>query len=141
MHMSPQPDLAGLGLVGGAAEEEAFQGGAVEGEQGPKVAEPCEGRGGKDGACNQHQADEKARKAPHSSRDDQENTIDPQGIGNFQAGEGEIRQHGDGGVEEDFCGSPVEADGDISDQQAAHNRQCPRYPAGAEGGGVFEEIQ
>ena len=39
MHMSPGPDFTGLGLVGGAAEEEAFQCRSVKGEEGPEVTE------------------------------------------------------------------------------------------------------
>ena len=49
MHMSPEPDLAGLRFVGGAAEEEASKCGAVEGEERPEIAEACEGRCGKNG--------------------------------------------------------------------------------------------
>lgn len=43
MHMSAGPDFTGLGFVGGAAEEEAFQCGTVKGEEGPEVTEACEG--------------------------------------------------------------------------------------------------
>lgn len=43
MHMSTGPDFTGLGLIGGAAEEEAFQCGTVKGEEGPEVTEACEG--------------------------------------------------------------------------------------------------
>lgn len=43
MHMTAGPDFTGLGLVGGAAEEEAFQCGAVKGEERPEVTEACEG--------------------------------------------------------------------------------------------------
>ena len=49
MHMSTGPDFTGLGFVGGAAEEEAFQCGTVKGKEGPKVAEACEGRCGNHG--------------------------------------------------------------------------------------------
>ena len=43
MHMSTGPDFTGLGFVGGAAEEEAFQCGTVKGEEGPEVTEACKG--------------------------------------------------------------------------------------------------
>ena len=43
MHMTARPDFTGLGLIGGAAEEEAFQCGTVKGEEGPEVTEACEG--------------------------------------------------------------------------------------------------
>ena len=43
MHMTAGPDFTGLGLIGGAAEEEAFQCGTVKGEEGPEVTEACEG--------------------------------------------------------------------------------------------------
>ena len=43
MHMTAGPDFTGLGLIGGAAEEEAFQRGSVKGKEGPKVTEACEG--------------------------------------------------------------------------------------------------
>ena len=43
------PDFTGLGFVGGAAEEEAFQCGTVKGKEGPEVAEACEGRCGNHG--------------------------------------------------------------------------------------------
>ena len=49
MHMSTGPDFTGLGFVGGAAEEEAFQCGTVKGKEGPEVAEACEGRCGNHG--------------------------------------------------------------------------------------------
>ena len=49
MHMSAEPDFTGLGFVGGAAEEEAFQCGTVKGKEGPEVAEACEGRCGNHG--------------------------------------------------------------------------------------------
>ena len=44
MHVSAGPDFVGLGFVGGPAEEEALQGRAVKGAEGPKVAETCKGR-------------------------------------------------------------------------------------------------
>ena len=43
MRMTAGPDFTGLGFVGGAAEEEAFQCGTVKGEEGPEVTEACEG--------------------------------------------------------------------------------------------------
>ena len=49
MHMTAGPDFTGLCLIGGAAEEEAFQCGTVKGEEGPEVAEACEGRCGNHG--------------------------------------------------------------------------------------------
>ena len=49
MHMSAGPDFTGLGFVGGAAEEEAFQCGTVKGKEGPEVAEAREGRGSNHG--------------------------------------------------------------------------------------------
>ena len=49
MHMTARPDFTGLGLIGGAAEEEAFQCGPVKGEEGPEVTEACEGRCGNHG--------------------------------------------------------------------------------------------
>ena len=49
MHMSPGPDFTGLCLIGGAAEEEAFQCRSVKGEEGPEVTEACEGRCGNHG--------------------------------------------------------------------------------------------
>ena len=49
MHMTAGPDFTGLGLIGGAAEEEAFQCGPVKGEEGPEVTEACEGRCGNHG--------------------------------------------------------------------------------------------
>ena len=39
MHMTAGPDFTGLCLIGGAAEEEAFQCGTVKGEEGPEVTE------------------------------------------------------------------------------------------------------
>ena len=49
MHMTAGPDFTGLCLIGGATEEEAFQCGTVKGEEGPEVAEACEGRCGNHG--------------------------------------------------------------------------------------------
>ena len=49
MHMTAGPDFTGLCLIGGAAEEEAFQCGSVKGEEGPEVTEACEGRCGNHG--------------------------------------------------------------------------------------------
>ena len=49
MHMTAGPDFTGLCLIGGAAEEEAFQCGSVKGKEGPEVAEACEGRCGNHG--------------------------------------------------------------------------------------------
>ena len=49
MHMSTGPDFTGLGFVGGAAEQEASESRAVKGEEGPEVAEACEGRCGNHG--------------------------------------------------------------------------------------------
>ena len=49
MHMTAGPDFTGLGFVGGAAEEEAFERGTVKREEGPEVAEACEGRCGNHG--------------------------------------------------------------------------------------------
>ena len=46
MHMSAGPDFTGLCLIGGTAEEEAFQCRSVKGEEGPEVTEACEGRCG-----------------------------------------------------------------------------------------------
>ena len=43
MHMTTEPDFTGLGLIGGAAEEEAFQCGTVKGKEGPEVTEAGEG--------------------------------------------------------------------------------------------------
>lgn len=43
MHMTAGPDFTGLCLIGGAAEEEAFQCGTVKGEEGPEVTEACKG--------------------------------------------------------------------------------------------------
>ena len=47
--MTAGPDFTGLGFVGGAAEQEAFQCGTVKGKAGPKVTEACEGRCGNHG--------------------------------------------------------------------------------------------
>lgn len=44
--MSAGPYFIRLGHVGGAAEQEAFQRRAVEGVEGPEIAEACEGRCG-----------------------------------------------------------------------------------------------
>ena len=49
MHMTAGPDFTGLCLIGGAAEEEAFQCGAVKGEEGPEVTEARKGRGSNHG--------------------------------------------------------------------------------------------
>ena len=43
MRMTAGPDFTWLCLIGGAAEEEAFQCGTVKGEEGPEVAEAREG--------------------------------------------------------------------------------------------------
>ena len=43
MRMTAGPDFTWLCLIGGAAEEEAFQCGTVKGEEGPEVTEACEG--------------------------------------------------------------------------------------------------
>ena len=43
MHMTAGPDFTGLCLIGGAAEEEAFQCGTVKGKEGPEVTEACKG--------------------------------------------------------------------------------------------------
>ena len=42
MRMTAGPDFTWLCLIGGAAEEEAFQCGTVKGEEGPEVTEACE---------------------------------------------------------------------------------------------------
>ena len=49
MRMTAGPDFTGLCLIGGAAEEEASQCGTVKREEGPEVAEACEGRCGNHG--------------------------------------------------------------------------------------------
>ena len=66
--------------------------------------------------------------------------MDPQGIGEFYTGEGQIRQHGDGGIEEDFGRGPVKADSNVTNQQSPYDRQCTGDTAGTECGRVFEEV-
>ena len=43
MRMTAGPDFTWLCLIGGAAEEEAFQCGTVKGKEGPEVTEACKG--------------------------------------------------------------------------------------------------
>ena len=86
MHMTAGPDFTGLCLIGGAAEEEAFQCGTVKGEEGPEVAEACEGRGSQNRDCHQCQTDKESRQSPEPCCDDQKNTVDPQSISKFDTG-------------------------------------------------------
>ena len=44
-----------------------------------------------------------------------EQEVDPQSISKFDTGEGQIRQHGDGSIEEDFRGGPVKTDSNVTD--------------------------
>ena len=115
MHMTAGPDFTGLCLIGGAAEEEAFQCGTVKGEEGPEVAEAREGRGSQNRDCHQCQTDKESRQSPEPCCDDQKNAVDPQSISKFDTGEGQIRQHGDGSIEEDFRGGPVKTDSNVTD--------------------------
>ena len=89
--MSAGPDFTGLCLIGGAAEQEASESRAIKRKEGPEVAEAREGRGS------------------------QKNAVDPQSISKFDTGEGQIRQHGDSSIEEDFRGGPVKTDSNVTD--------------------------
>lgn len=48
VHITSVPYLAGLGLGGGTAKEQLFQGAAVEGEKRPKITHSAKGRSGED---------------------------------------------------------------------------------------------
>ena len=140
MHMSAGPDFTGLCLIGGAAEQEASESRAVKRKEGPEVAEAREGRGSQNRDCHQCQTDKESWQSPEPCCDDQKNAVDPQCIGEFYTGEGQIRQHGDGGIEEDFGRGPVKADSNVTDQQSPYDRQCTGDTAGTKCGRVFEEV-
>ena len=83
--------------------------------EGPEVAEAREGRGSQNRDCHQCQTDKESRQSPEPCCDDQKNTVDPQSISKFDTGEGQIRQHGDSSIEEDFRGGPVKTDSNVTD--------------------------
>ena len=140
MHMSTGPDFTGLGFVGGAAEQEASESRTVKRKEGPEVAEARKGRGSQNRDCHQCQTDKESWQSPEPCCDDQKNAVDPQSISKFDTGEGQIRQHGDGGIEEDFRGGPVKADSNVTNQQSPYDRQCTGDTAGTKCGRVFEEV-
>ena len=88
---------------------------AVKRKEGPEVAEAREGRGSQNRDCHQCQTDKESRQSPEPCCDDQKNTVDPQSISKFDTGEGQIRQHGDSSIEEDFRGGPVKTDSNVTD--------------------------
>ena len=138
--MTAGPDFTGLGFVGGAAEQEASESRAVKRKEGPEVAEAREGRGSQNRDCHQCQTDKESRQSPEPCCDDQKNTVDPQSISKFDTGEGQIRQHSDGGIEENFGRGPVKADSNVANQQSPYDRQCTGDTAGTKCGRVFEEV-
>ena len=113
--MSAGPDFTGLCLIGGAAEQEASESRAIKRKEGPEVAEARKGRGSQNRDCHQCQTDKESWQSPEPCCDDQKNAVDPQSISKFDTGEGQIRQHGDSSIEEDFRGGPVKTDSNVTD--------------------------
>ena len=138
--MSAGPDFTGLCLIGGAAEQEASESRAIKRKEGPEVAEARKGRGSQNRDCHQCQTDKESRQSPEPCCDDQKNAVDPQSISKFDTGEGQIRQHSDGGIEENFGRGPVKADSNVTNQQSTYDRQCTGDTAGTKCGRVFEEV-
>lgn len=89
MNRSPIPDFAGLCAGGRAAEEQSFEGLAIPGVQRPEIAHASEGGSGENRQKQEDSTDAKSPQAAYGSGNQEEDTVDPQGVRKFQTGDGQ----------------------------------------------------
>ena len=141
MEFASIPYSGRLSLGRGTAEKQSAQGFSVERDQGPEIAEAPKGRGGGNGQKGEGQADEEPGQPEQSCGQQQQDSVEADGVAEFHVRDGQGGQQRDGGVEQHVHGGPVQADSDVADDQAAHDGQGAGELSGIQGGRILEQVQ
>lgn len=108
-----------LGLGSGTAKKQPPQGFFVERKQRPEIAEASKGRSSRNGQQDQHRACKKSRKPEKACGEDQKNPVYAQSIRKIRSVDGQGGEKGYGRIKQNLCGGPVQAYGNIPDDQSA----------------------
>lgn len=108
------PDLAGLGLGGGRAEQEVDEGFSIPWDEGPKVAVSAKGWRGY--YREEHEAEPypEARDTAEKDAKNQEHAIEPQRIRQLHTGDGNGCKKRDASVEQNLRGTPMQTDSHVT---------------------------
>lgn len=141
MDFATIPYAGRLSLGRGTAEKQPAQGFSVEREKRPEIAEAAEGGRGGHRQQGERQARQEPGQAEQACCQQQQEPVEADGIAEVHVHDGQGGQQRDGGIEQHVHGSPVQAHGNVPDDQPSYNGQGAGELPGAQGGGILEQVQ